>query len=93
MSGKATTGRHQAVNRPSSRHTAVREPVRKKRILSRKVSLYIALCMSAVFMLMISAVLIMNSAEKESYELRMSSATDCFNRKEYEDAGYLYWRL
>lgn len=86
MSGKATTGRHQADSRQNSRHAEAWEPVRKKRILSRKVRLYIALSMAAVFMLMISAVLIMNSAEKESYELRMSSATDCFNRKEYEDA-------
>ncbi len=87
MIGKATTGRHQAVNKAATgRHAAVTVPVRKNRILSRKVSIYIGMFVAAVFMLMVSAVHIMNSAEKESYELRMTSARESFQHKEYENA-------
>ncbi|MBQ7896300.1 MAG: leucine-rich repeat domain-containing protein, partial [Oscillospiraceae bacterium] len=87
MSEKATTGRHVAEKKASTgRHAAVAAPVSKKRILSKKVCIYLSLCMAAVFMLMISAVMIMNSVEKESYEQRMSSALESFQRKDYEDA-------
>ena len=87
MSEKSMTGRHEAVSKSvTGRHAAVAAPVRKKRILSRKVSIYLGLFVTAVFMLIVSAVLIMNSAEKEDYELRMASARESFQHKAYEDA-------
>lgn len=87
MSQKAPRGIHAADRKSNTgRHAAVAEPVSKKRILSKKVCAYLALSMAAVFIMMISAVLILNSAEQKSYEERMSSARDSFQRQEYEDA-------
>ena len=87
MSDKTMTGRHEVVSKAATgRHAAVVTPVRKKRILSRKVSIYLGLFVAAVFMLIVSAVLIMNSAEKENYELRMANAKESFQHKAYEDA-------
>lgn len=88
MSRKTQGGAH-SVERKSAtgRHAAVAvEPVRKKRILSKKVCAYLALFMAAVFILMISAVLILNSAEQKDYEETMTKARACFQQHDYEDA-------
>ncbi len=87
MSQKAPGGTHAAEKKSNTgRHAAVAEPVSKKRILSKKVMAYLVLCLAAVFIMIISAVLILNSAEQKSYEDRMSSAGECFQRQAYEDA-------
>ncbi len=69
------TGLHEAVK---PRHLSLKLP--KKHIR------YLLICLFAVFILLVSAVMILNSAERKNYDERMAQATQNYNQARYEDA-------